>query len=100
MVAGTPTTATTVTTGRDGSIRWLVDGALHRDNGPALILPGGVKAWYRHGALHRLDGPAVVYPNGDGVWFVHGERLVGFELEVVAHVYRGHTPGLPHSSRA
>jgi glycine/D-amino acid oxidase-like deaminating enzyme len=50
------------------------DGRLHREDGPALILPSGREEWYRHGKLHRDDGPAVVHANGSVKWYRHGRR--------------------------
>ncbi len=48
---------------------YLLDGELHRDDGPAAIMrrtcDGQVawETWYRHGVLHREDGPAALYYN-------------------------------------
>ena len=56
----------------DGSERWELDNKLHRDDGPALIMPEG-KSWYRHGVLHREGGPAVEMAHGTKKWFVNGE---------------------------
>jgi hypothetical protein len=57
----------------DGTQQWLDEnGRLHRDDGPALVLPNGQEEWYRHGILHREDGPAVVWPDGREAWCRHG----------------------------
>jgi hypothetical protein len=58
----------------DGSERWEVDHKLHRDDGPALILPDGTKCWYRHGLLHRDGGPAVEMAHGTKKWYRNGKR--------------------------
>ena len=43
----------------DGVMEWRdAQGRLHRDDGPARVLPSGREEWYRHGLLHREDGPA------------------------------------------
>jgi len=34
------------------------NGILHRDDGPARILPNGIEEWYKDGRRHRIDGPA------------------------------------------
>jgi hypothetical protein len=51
-------------------------GAWHRINGPALICSNGAEAWYLHGALHREDGPAIVDPLLNyRAWFLNGEKV-------------------------
>lgn len=88
---------------------WYLNGKLHRENGPAIILKNGgefwwfngkrhrigapaienvsgYKAWYIHDALHREDGPAVEHPNGDREWWLHGEWM---RSEFKKRVYNG-----------
>lgn len=43
----------------NGTIRWLFNGFLHREDGPALIRKNGLQAWLVSGAYHRKDGPAI-----------------------------------------
>jgi hypothetical protein len=50
------------------------EGKLHREDGPAVELPGGYKEWYLNNKLHRIDGPACEYANGDKYWYLNGER--------------------------
>ncbi len=81
----------------DGEKQWLLDGKVHRedgpaairadgtqiwalygkrqrkDGGPAVILADGSKFWYRDDLIHRDDGPAVEYANGDKVWYRDGK---------------------------
>lgn len=57
----------------DGTVIWVKDGFVHREDGPALIKPNGTKEWYRDGLLHREDGPAMEYANGDKVWYFKGK---------------------------
>ncbi|CAB4129607.1 hypothetical protein UFOVP116_55 [uncultured Caudovirales phage] len=52
--------------------RWLLNGRLHREDGPAVTWAGGTKSWYLNGERHRIDGPAIVYPNGDASWYING----------------------------
>ena len=50
---------------------YLLDGELHRLDGPAATMrrtcDGGIawETWYRYGVLHREDGPAAIYYNLD-----------------------------------
>ena len=51
--------------------KWLKEGKLHRENGPALIyrnLDGSLiqEEWYMNNELHREDGPAVQYYQKNG----------------------------------
>jgi hypothetical protein len=59
----------------DGSLRaWVVDGQLHRDDGPALVT-SKKKVWYCHGKRHR-DGdlPAVIWLDSSKVkYYCHGK---------------------------
>jgi len=57
----------------DGTERWILNGQLHRDDGPAVIGADGTEKWYQHGQLHRGDGPAVTYPDGTELWWQHGQ---------------------------
>lgn len=54
---------------------WLVDGKLHRDNGPALSGTDGTEEWYQHGELHRIGGPALIHPNNYQAWYENGIRI-------------------------
>ena len=49
------------------------NGKKHRDNGPAVIWPGGTKLWYRNGQLHREDGPALVRSDSTVEWFLNNK---------------------------
>jgi len=48
---------------------------LHREDGPAAILPGAAKIWYCNGKRHREDGPAVIFENGTNVWYLNDKQL-------------------------
>lgn len=58
--------------------RYLRDGVLHREDGPAYEGNDGMEAWYRDGRLHRdpVDGPAVVDPEEDFAEFYQDGRLL------------------------
>lgn len=59
---------------QDGSECWLWCGALHREDGPAIIRKDGYRAWYQYGKLHRLDGPAIEWGDGSNEWYIKGQR--------------------------
>jgi hypothetical protein len=48
----------------NGVKEWKKNGKLHRENGPAIDIPGCSKEWYKNGQLHREDGPAIERPDG------------------------------------
>jgi hypothetical protein len=35
----------------------------------------GSKYWFLNGALHREDGPAIEYADGSKAWFLNGKQL-------------------------
>jgi hypothetical protein len=59
----------------NGEKHWLLNGKLHRENGPALELSTGSKAWYLNDKLHREDGPAVIRWDGHKRWYLHGVQI-------------------------
>jgi len=64
----------TVRVYEDGIKQWRFNGKLHREDGPAVELPGGTKQWYLNGKRHREDGPAIEYANGTKEWYLNGKR--------------------------
>lgn len=59
----------------EGNRMWFdLDGALHREMGPAHVMANGDHYWLWHGLLHRTDGPAVELADGHQEWWVHGQR--------------------------
>jgi len=59
---------------------WLVDGKLHREDGPAILHDEGDTTqsyWVQDGLPHRGDGPAFVFEDDDEIieqrWFRHGK---------------------------
>ncbi len=37
----------------NGDIDWMLDGRLHREDGPAREFKDGSQFWYKNGELHR-----------------------------------------------
>jgi hypothetical protein len=60
----------------DGKTFWYLNGVWHREGGPALEYPSGLKYWYLNGKRHREDGPAVEYPDGQRKWFLNGKEFI------------------------
>jgi hypothetical protein len=59
----------------NGTKYWFLNGKCHRENGPAVELSNGSKFWYINGKRHRENGPAVEYSNGNKSWYLNGENL-------------------------
>jgi len=58
----------------DGIVAHYERGRLHREGGPALILPDGTEEWYQDGRLHRSDGgPAVTHDDVSMYWYESGQ---------------------------
>jgi hypothetical protein len=55
-------------------VGWLENGHLHRENGPARVLPNGHEEWYLNNQRHRENGPAIIEPQGYEAWFLNGQR--------------------------
>ena len=58
----------------DGRKQWLLNGKLHREDGPAVEWSDGTKEWWLNGKLHCVDGPAVEWPSGTKEWYLNGKR--------------------------
>ena len=58
-----------------GNKRWYVDGKIHREDGPAIILHSGTKIWWFNGEINRLDGPAIIRPNDKPEWWFNGVNV-------------------------
>ena len=59
---------------------WLLNGKLHREDGPAVECVDGSKEWYLNDELHREDGPAVECVDGSKAWFINDQRLTESEF--------------------
>lgn len=55
-----------------GTKRWILNGVLHREDGPAFVDLEGVKQWFVNGKHHREDGPAFVDSYGNKEWCLNG----------------------------
>ncbi len=58
----------------NGTRKWLLNGKLHREDGPAFEYANGDRYWYLNDNYHREDGPAVEYADGSRCWYLNGER--------------------------
>lgn len=56
-----------------GSELWYYNGLRHRENGPAIVWSNGYSEWIQTGQRHRIGGPAVEYPDGTKRWFLYGK---------------------------
>jgi len=63
----------------DGSKHWYLNGKLHRVDGPAYERADGTKSWWLNGKRHRVDGPAVEYANGTKEWYLNHKRIYRLE---------------------
>ncbi len=45
------------------------------ENCKLCVWADGYRQWFRFGVLHREDGPAVEYPNGLKSWFREGKHV-------------------------
>lgn len=59
----------------DGDMRWYQHGQRHRVNGPAIEHVGGNRKWYQNDKLHRIDGPAIEFSSGGTFWYYKGEYV-------------------------
>ena len=57
----------------DGDRFWHLNGKLHNDSGPAVILADGSRFWYLNGKLHNESGPAVEFA-GDGTYYLLNDK--------------------------
>ena len=64
----------------DGSKFWFLKGKLHREDGPAIECADGHKEWYLNDERHREDGPAVETANGSKEWFLNDEEVTEEEV--------------------
>ncbi|MEO7172794.1 hypothetical protein [Flavobacterium sp.] len=55
--------------------KYLLEGKIHREGGPAIEYSNGDKEWRVQGKRHRLDGPAIEHKNGNKHWYYAGEFI-------------------------
>ena len=58
----------------DGSKEWFLNGERHREDGPAIEDADGEK-WWLNNKRHREDGPAVERANGNKYWYLNHEKV-------------------------
>tara|TARA_S200002703_G_C3666348_1_gene204568 strand:- start:291 stop:584 length:294 start_codon:yes stop_codon:yes gene_type:complete len=63
-----------------GTKHWLLNGKLHREDGPAIEYADGGKYWYLDGKRHREDGPAIEWADGDKCWYLDGREVTEQEV--------------------
>jgi hypothetical protein len=61
-----------------GNKRWLLNGQMHRTDGPAIVWAGGDVEWYLYGERHRTDGPAVEFIDGE-LWWCLNDKCYTFD---------------------
>ena len=59
----------------NGDREWWFNGKRHRDGGPAVECVDGNRHWYKAGKCHREDGPAVELSDETRLWYLNGELL-------------------------
>ena len=59
----------------NGTKRWLLNGNLHREDGPAFERANGYKEWHLNHKFHREDGPAIEHPDGTKEWYLNDEKV-------------------------
>jgi hypothetical protein len=69
----------------DGTQFWLLDGKLHRVDGPAVIWTNGNQFWYFRGKKHREDGPAIIWADGFQDWYLNGKQYTEEEYKNELH---------------
>ena len=55
----------------DGDKEWLLNGKLHREDGPAIEYSNGTKKWFLNDERHREDGPAIDCYDGTKHWYLN-----------------------------
>ena len=59
----------------NGNRDWLLNGKIHREDGPAVEEVNGDKYWCQNGKIHREDGPAVEEADGSKHWYLNDKYL-------------------------
>lgn len=58
----------------NGVEQWILNGRLHRTDGPAVTRPSGTTEWWENGQRHREGGPAILNADGTEDWWINGKR--------------------------
>ena len=59
----------------NGDQEWWVDDRKHREDGPAVECANGHKEWWKHDRRHREDGPAVEWADGRREWWIDNKQV-------------------------
>lgn len=62
-------------TDRFGNKYHYINGLIHNNEGPSVMLNNGAKFWYKNNLTHREDGAAKEYSDGDKAWYYDGRCL-------------------------
>lgn len=67
----------------NGHQEYWVNGKKHREDGPAIIDKNGYQEYWINGKRHRMDGAAIVFASGDKQYYQNGKcsRLDGPAVE-------------------
>ena len=66
---------------------YVVNGKLHREDGPAFENIFGYKEWHINGKRHRLDGPAIKSKIYEHYWIENKSYSSKEEFELAAYLY-------------
>ena len=69
----------------NGDKHWFINGNCHREDGPAIENANGSKFWYLNGKLHREDGPAIEYADGSKEWRLNDESYTPSAHEIIIY---------------
>jgi hypothetical protein len=71
--------------GIGGNKKWFINDKLHREDGPAVVSTSGYKSWWVNDKLHRTDGPAIIHGNGTTEYHFNGTQVSegDFQYEVI-----------------
>ena len=58
-----------------GTLRYYLNGKLHREDGPAVIYPDGRICYYLNGKYHREDGPAIIRTDGTIEYYLNDKEI-------------------------
>ena len=66
---------------------WMINGEVHREDGPAIERPDGTKGWVIKNKPHRLDGPAEEWPDGTMRYFINGREFTKEQWSIEREKY-------------
>jgi hypothetical protein len=72
----------------NGIKSWLVNGKLHRTDGPAVEHASGTKIWFFKGKQHRIDGPALEYRDDYVEYWYNGKETTKEALKLLCNIMK------------